>query len=59
MTAPLTFSLDLEDHRADRSGPRRYPEMTRRVLDFLDEAGVRGTALLNSFMANRRLLTIG
>jgi len=40
---PLTFSLDLEDHRADRSTPGRYPLMTRRILDFLDEADVRGT----------------
>ncbi len=43
MTAPLTFSLDLEDHRANRSSPPRYPAMTRRILDFLDQAGVRGT----------------
>lgn len=43
MTAPLTFSLDLEDHRADRTGPGRYPLMTHKILDFLDEVGVRGT----------------
>jgi polysaccharide deacetylase family protein (PEP-CTERM system associated) len=43
MAAPLTFSLDLEDHRADRTKPGRYPLMTRKILDFLDELGVRGT----------------
>jgi len=43
MVTPITFSLDLEDHRADRSGPRRYPENTRKVLEFLGERGVRGT----------------
>ncbi len=46
MAAPLTFSLDLEDHRADRTAPPRYPEMTRRVLDFLDEIGVTGTVFV-------------
>lgn len=43
MTAAVTFSLDLEDHRFDRSGPRRYDSVTRRLADFLDEIGVRGT----------------
>jgi len=43
MPTPLTFSLDLEDHRADRTEPGRYPQVTRQILDFLDEAGVRGT----------------
>lgn len=43
MLPSLTFSLDLEDHRAERSGPPRYAHMTRRILDFLDEIDVRGT----------------
>ena len=43
MMTPITFSLDLEDHRADRSGPSRYPENTRKVLNFLSERDVRGT----------------
>lgn len=46
MVAPLTFSLDLEDHRIDREAPRRYPEMMRRVLDFLDEIDVQGTVFV-------------
>ena len=46
MIAPLTFSLDLEDHRTDRRTPPRYPLMTRRVLDFLDEVGVRATVFV-------------
>jgi len=43
MVTPITFSLDLEDHRADKSGPKRYPENTRKVLAFLSKRDVRGT----------------
>src|SRR5438105_1862210 len=41
----VTFTFDLEDHRPPdvAAGPERYPRLTRRVLDFLDERGVRGT----------------
>ena len=43
--APVTFTLDLEDHRPDTApdGTERYPDLTRRVLDFLDARAVRGT----------------
>lgn len=43
MSAPVTFSLDLEDHRPDDAAELRYPEVTRRVLDLLDERNVTGT----------------
>jgi polysaccharide deacetylase family protein (PEP-CTERM system associated) len=42
--APLTFSLDVEDHRPDgEPWPARFPDYTRRVLAFLEERSVRGT----------------
>jgi polysaccharide deacetylase family protein (PEP-CTERM system associated) len=42
--APLTFSLDVEDHRPDPAPwPERFPAYTHQVLDFLAERGVRGT----------------
>ena len=34
---PVTFTLDLEDHRAPESTEERYPALTRRVLEFLDD----------------------
>jgi polysaccharide deacetylase family protein (PEP-CTERM system associated) len=39
----VTFTLDLEDHRPSPDAPERYPALTREVLDFLDDRGVRGT----------------
>jgi len=39
----ITFTLDLEDHRPSTAVAERYPELTRRVLGFLDERAVRGT----------------
>ncbi len=43
MTQAITFSLDLEDHRADVTGNRRYPFVTRKILKFLEEKNVKGT----------------
>ena len=43
---PLLFTLDLEDHRPDDSVPARYPDITDRLLDDLDEWGVRGTVFV-------------
>ena len=40
----LTFTVDVEDHLGrDGPGPARFAAMTRRLLDFLDERGARGT----------------
>jgi polysaccharide deacetylase family protein (PEP-CTERM system associated) len=39
----LSFTLDLEDHRPNDGLPKRYPEVTRRLLGRLEEWGVRGT----------------
>ena len=43
MSAPVTFTLDLEDHREHAGQEVRFPQLTRQVLDFLDDRGVRGT----------------
>jgi polysaccharide deacetylase family protein (PEP-CTERM system associated) len=41
--ASITFSLDLEDHRALQDTPPRYPAITYSILDFLDQIEIRGT----------------
>ncbi len=46
MTASVAFTLDLEDHRADDCAELRYPAVTERLLDLLDEWGVRGTVFV-------------
>jgi polysaccharide deacetylase family protein (PEP-CTERM system associated) len=43
---PITFTVDVEDHRASRVGAARYPAMTRRLLDMMDEYGAAGTFFL-------------
>ena len=42
----LTFTLDLEDHRPNDRLPKRYPEVTRRLVDRLGEWGARGTVFV-------------
>lgn len=39
----FTFTLDLEDHRPSTDAEIRYPAIVHRLLDHLDEVGVRGT----------------
>ena len=43
---PVAFTLDLEDHRPHPSAEPRYPDLTRRLLDDLDEWGVKGTVFV-------------
>jgi polysaccharide deacetylase family protein (PEP-CTERM system associated) len=43
MTAPITFTLDLEDHRPDESAELRYPAVTRTILEHLANRGITGT----------------
>lgn len=43
MPAPITFTLDLEDHRPHAAAPERYPMATRAILDHLGERGIIGT----------------
>jgi peptidoglycan-N-acetylglucosamine deacetylase len=40
---PITFTLDLEDHRPSAAAEDRAPMLTREVLAFLDARDVRGT----------------
>ncbi|MDQ1429451.1 MAG: peptidoglycan-N-acetylglucosamine deacetylase [Actinomycetota bacterium] len=42
-TGPITFTLDLEDHRPSDAAEDRAPMLTREVLGFLDARDVRGT----------------
>jgi polysaccharide deacetylase family protein (PEP-CTERM system associated) len=54
VTALTTFTLDLEDHRPDTSTPLRYPDVTRRLLDWLDERHVTGTVFVVGEVAEAR-----
>src|SRR4051794_3053912 len=51
MTAPITFTLDLEDHRPDEQAELRYPTVTRSVLEFLDRRGIIGTFFVVGIVA--------
>jgi polysaccharide deacetylase family protein (PEP-CTERM system associated) len=39
----VTFTVDVENHRAGLAEPHRYRMMTRRLMDFLEQHGIRGT----------------
>src|SRR5580704_11985542 len=39
----VTFTLDLEDHCPSPNPNPRYPAITERILDFLDDRKVKGT----------------
>ena len=43
MTAPWTFSLDLEDHRPTPDAEDRLPAAAAAVRQFLTDEGIRGT----------------
>lgn len=43
---PVTFTLDVEDHRPDRMAEVRFDHMTREVLSFCAARGIRGTAFV-------------
>jgi len=50
----VTFTLDLEDHRADKSrGEARYVQIVPRILDFLEEHGIRGTVFTVGSLARQ------
>lgn len=42
----LIFTLDLEDSRPDDSYPKRYRDITRAILDFLDARGIESTVFV-------------
>ncbi len=41
--APVTFTLDLEDHRPDDAATLRYPSVTRDILEHLATHDITGT----------------
>ena len=43
MTAAITFTLDLEDHRPDEQAELRYPSVTRSILEHLAARDITGT----------------
>ncbi|MBI2704231.1 MAG: polysaccharide deacetylase family protein [Actinobacteria bacterium] len=53
MTPPISFTFDLEDHRPAPTWKARYPEHTRRLLDFLDERAIRATVFVVGRVAER------
>ncbi len=42
----LIFTLDLEDHRPSDAYEKRYPTVTRAILDFLDERTISATVFV-------------
>ncbi len=42
----LIFTLDLEDHRPNDAHEKRYPIVTRAILDFLDERNISATVFV-------------
>ncbi len=42
----LIFTLDLEDHRPSDAYEKRYPTVTRAILDFLDERNISATVFV-------------
>jgi polysaccharide deacetylase family protein (PEP-CTERM system associated) len=51
MGTQITFTLDLEDHRAPGSLEDRYPVVTRQVLEFLSARDIRGTFFVTGEVA--------
>jgi polysaccharide deacetylase family protein (PEP-CTERM system associated) len=45
-TKRLTFTLDLEDHRPNASHAKRYPDITRAILEFLEVRGIEATVFV-------------
>ena len=53
MSKAITFTLDLEDHRPDESLPKRYPEITEKILEFLDERNIKATVFTVGSLAKK------
>ncbi|MFT4584596.1 MAG: polysaccharide deacetylase family protein (PEP-CTERM system associated) [Gammaproteobacteria bacterium] len=48
----LTFTLDLEDHRPVDLYPKRYPDITREILEFLETRGIEATVFVLGRLAH-------
>lgn len=53
MGETITFTLDLEDHRPDESLPVRYPEMTEKILEFLERWNIKATVFTVGSLAKK------
>ncbi len=53
MSPSLTFTLDLEDHRPDETLPKRYPEITEKILVFLEERHIKATIFTVGTLAEK------
>ncbi len=58
MGKAITFTLDLEDHRPDESLPVRYPEMTEKILEFLERWNVKATVFTVGSLAKKDPQTV-
>jgi len=53
MSPPITFTLDLEDHRPSPTWEARYPSCTMRLLDHLDERNITATVFVVGRLGER------
>ena len=53
MSVPITFTLDLEDHRPHDGLPKRYPEIVDQLLDFLDAHKIKATVFTVGTLAEQ------
>lgn len=51
---PITFTLDLEDHRPDRHAEVRYPAIMGQILDWLDKRSITATVFVVGEVAEER-----
>ncbi len=53
MKLQITFTFDLEDHRPSESLPKRYPDITEKLLAFLDDRNVKATVFTVGKLAEK------
>ena len=53
MPKAITFTLDLEDHRPNEALPKRYPQITQKILDFLQAQNIKATVFTVGSLAEK------
>ena len=53
MSKSITFTLDLEDHRPNEALPKRYPQITEKILDFLQAQNIKATVFTVGSLAEK------
>lgn len=43
MSTPITFTLDLEDHRPHDGHQKRYPQIVDQLMEFMDDLQIKAT----------------